>query len=162
MEITLDPAPGPIPVSDAQAAAAAGKQTPAMQQWFEIKSQHPECILFFRMGDFYELFHDDAEITHRVLGITLTQRSEGVPMAGIPYHALEGYLATMLEEGWRCAVVDQLENPKEAKGVVKRGVTRILTPGTVTDEALLDAGRQSSRSALWGLPRRCRRLDRTL
>ena len=143
MEITLDPAPGPIPVSDAQAAAAAGKQTPAMQQWFEIKSQHPECILFFRMGDFYELFHDDAEITHRVLGITLTQRSEGVPMAGIPYHALEGYLATMLEEGWRCAVVDQLENPKEAKGVVKRGVTRILTPGTVTDEALLDAGRDN-------------------
>ena len=66
MEITLDPAPGPIPVSDAQAAAAAGKQTPAMQQWFEIKAQHPECILFFRMGDFYELFHDDAEITHRV------------------------------------------------------------------------------------------------
>ena len=64
-------------------------------------------------------------------------------MAGIPYHALEGYLATMLEEGWRCAVVDQLENPKEAKGVVKRGVTRILTPGTVTDEALLDAGRDN-------------------
>ena len=98
----------------------------------------------FRMGDFYELFHDDAEITHRILGITLTQRSEGVPMAGIPYHALEGYLATMLEEGWQaCAVVDQLENPKEAKGVVKRGVTRILTPGTVTDEALLDAGRDN-------------------
>ena len=90
MEITLDPAPGPIPVSEAQAAAALGKQTPAMQQWIEIKSQHPECILFFRMGDFYELFHDDAEITHRILGITLTQRSEGVPMAGIPYHALEG------------------------------------------------------------------------
>ena len=143
MEINLEPAAGPIPVSDGQAAAAAGKQTPAMQQWFEIKAQHPECILFFRMGDFYELFHDDAEITHRILGITLTQRSEGVPMAGIPYHALEGYLATMLSEGWRCAVVDQLENPKDAKGVVKRGVTRILTPGTVTDEALLDAGKDN-------------------
>ena len=91
MEITLDPTPGPIPVSEAQAAAAAGKQTPAMQQWFEIKSQHPECILFFRMGDFYELFHDDAEITHEIVAgsyvgdVSATRRTVGPTRGRVTY-----------------------------------------------------------------------------
>lgn len=113
------------------------KLTPAMRQFHRFKKQHPGCVLFFRMGDFYEMFHDDAELAHRVLGVTLTQRTEGVPMAGVPYHAVEGYLRRMIQAGYRVAVCDQVEDAAQAKGIVKRDVTRVVTPGTLTDESLL-------------------------
>lgn len=116
------------------------RDTPAMRQYKRFKAMHPECILFFRMGDFYEMFYDDAVTAHKALGITLTQRSAGVPMAGVPYHAVESYLRRMIEQGYRVAVCDQIQDPKDAKGVVDRAVTRVVTPGTLVDENLLDAG----------------------
>ncbi len=121
-------------------ASAERRDTPAMRQFRTFKQQHPDCVLFFRMGDFYEMFEDDAVLTHKVLGITLTQRTEGIPMAGVPYHAVEGYLRRMIEAGYRVAVCDQVQDPKDAKGVVDRAVTRVVTPGTLVDENLLDAG----------------------
>ncbi len=122
----------PLPTS-----AAAAKLTPAMQQYHRFKQRHPDCVLFFRMGDFYEMFHDDALTAHKALGITLTERTPGVPMAGVPYHAVEGYLRRMIEQGFRVAVCEQVQDPKEAKGVVDRAVTRVVTPGTLVDDALL-------------------------
>jgi len=120
--------------------AAAQDLSPAMRQFHAVKQRHPDCIVFFRIGDFYELFYDDAKTASRVLGLTLTARSKGdnaVPMAGVPFHAVESYLARMLEAGFRVAVVEQLEDPKAAKGVIKRDVVRLITPGTLTDETLL-------------------------
>ncbi len=121
-------------------AEGAARLTPAMQQHADFKKSHPDCVLFFRMGDFYELFHDDAVLVHRELGLTLTERTSGVPMAGVPYHALDGYLQKMIAAGHRVAVCDQVQDPREAKGVVDRAVTRVLTPGTLVDEALLEEG----------------------
>ncbi|MCP3906334.1 MAG: DNA mismatch repair protein MutS, partial [Planctomycetes bacterium] len=123
------------------------RATPAMRQHRRFKEQHPDCILMFRMGDFYELFDDDAELVHRVLGLTLTQRTEGVPMAGVPYHALDGYLQKLIAQGYRVAVCDQVQDPREAKGVVERAVTRVLTPGTLVDEALLEETRPNQVAA---------------
>ena len=119
---------------------AARRDTPAMQQFNRFKAKHPDCILFFRMGDFYEMFDDDAVTASKALGISLTERSEGIPMAGVPHHAADQYLNRLINQGYRVAVCDQIQDPKEAKGVVERAVTRILTPGTLIDEALLDAG----------------------
>ncbi|WP_145078981.1 DNA mismatch repair protein MutS [Poriferisphaera corsica] len=113
------------------------KLTPAMQQFFHFKEQYPGCLLFFRMGDFYEMFYEDAETAHRVLGLTLAQRSKGQPMAGVPFHAAETYLARLVKAGYRVAVCDQVEEASQSKGVVKRDVTRVITPGTLTDESLL-------------------------
>ncbi|MHC4496933.1 MAG: MutS N-terminal domain-containing protein, partial [Planctomycetota bacterium] len=118
------------------------KLTPAMKQFHKFKQKHPDCILFFRMGDFYETFYEDAKICSKVLGLTLTSRSKGAnptPLAGVPYHAVDGYLKKMLQAGYRVAVCEQVEDPKTAKGVVKRDVVRIVTPGTLTDDMLLDA-----------------------
>ncbi|MBX3445097.1 MAG: DNA mismatch repair protein MutS [Planctomyces sp.] len=127
-------------------SAAAGL-TPMMQRYLEVKQETPGAILLFRMGDFYELFHDDAETAARVLGLTLTSRDKGsanpVPMAGFPYHALDGYLQKLIAAGYRAAICDQVEDPKTAKGMVRREVTRIVTPGTLTEESLLDP-RQSN------------------
>jgi len=117
------------------------KLTPAMRQFHYYKQKYPDCILFFRMGDFYETFYDDAETCSKVLGITLTSRSKGnnpIPLAGVPYHAVDGYLKKMLQAGYKVAVCEQVEDPKTAKGVVKRDVVRIVTPGTLTDDILLD------------------------
>ncbi|MEM6459570.1 MAG: DNA mismatch repair protein MutS, partial [Planctomycetota bacterium] len=116
---------------------SSGADTPAMRQYRGFKEAHPGCVLFFRMGDFYEMFFDDAELAHRVLGVTLTRRTEGVPMAGVPYHSVEGYLRRMIQAGHRVAVCEQVEEASQAKGVVKRDVTRVITPGTLTDETLL-------------------------
>ncbi len=124
------------------------KVTPAMRQYFRFKKQYPQCVLFFRMGDFYEMFYDDAKLAHKVLGVTLTQRTEGVPMAGVPYHAVENYLRRMIEAGHRVAVCEQVEDPKQAKGVVERDVTRVVTPGTLTDEAMLEEGRTNPLAAV--------------
>jgi len=118
------------------------KLTPMMQRYLEVKAETPGAILLFRMGDFYELFYEDAETAAKILGLTLTSRDKGstnpVPMAGFPYHALEGYLNKLIHAGQRVAVCEQVEDPKLAKGMVRREVTRIVTPGTLTDDALLD------------------------
>jgi len=114
--------------------------TPAMRQFKRFKEQYPDCVLFFRMGDFYEMFYDDAKLANKVLGVTLTQRTAGIPMAGVPFHSVDGYLRRMIQAGYRVAVCDQVESAAEAKGVVKRDVTRVITPGTLTDEMLLEDG----------------------
>ncbi|MEE9212279.1 MAG: DNA mismatch repair protein MutS [Phycisphaeraceae bacterium] len=129
-------------------AKGDANHTPAMRQFHRFKKQHPDCVLFFRMGDFYEMFHDDAKLAHKVLGVTLTQRTKGIPMAGVPYHAVENYLRRMIQAGYRVAVCDQVEDPAQAKGVVKRDVTRVITPGTLTDESLLDEGRENPLAAV--------------
>jgi DNA mismatch repair protein MutS len=118
------------------------KLTPAMKQFHQFKQKYPDCILFFRMGDFYETFYEDAKTCSRVLGLTLTSRNKGdnpIPLAGVPYHAVDGYLKKMLQAGYKVAVCEQVEDPKIAKGVVKRDIVRIVTPGTLTDDILLDA-----------------------
>lgn len=116
--------------------------TPMMQQYLRIKADHPETLLFYRMGDFYELFFDDARKASRLIDLTLTSRGESagvrVPMAGIPYHAAEGYLAKLLRLGESVAICEQIGDPATSKGPVERKVVRIVTPGTVTDEALLE------------------------
>jgi DNA mismatch repair protein MutS len=119
-----------------------------MRQHARFKKQHPDCVLMFRMGDFYELFDDDAVLVSKVLGLTLTERTAGVPMAGVPHHALDGYLARLIEQGYRVAVCDQIQDPAEAKGVVDRAVTRVVTPGTLVDEALLDDAQQNLLAAI--------------
>jgi DNA mismatch repair protein MutS len=119
-----------------------------MRQYARFKAQHPDCVLFFRMGDFYEMFHEDAVLAHAALGITLTQRSKGVPMAGVPYHSVEPYLRRMIDAGHRVAVCEQIQDAAEAQGVVDRAVTRVLTPGTLVDEALLDEGRTNRVAAI--------------
>ncbi|MDF1808720.1 MAG: DNA mismatch repair protein MutS [Phycisphaerales bacterium] len=116
--------------------------TPGMRQWTKIKSEHPDCVLFFRMGDFYELFGEDAENLSRDLGLTLTTRGNAIPMAGVPHHQKPVYLQRAIDHGYRVAVVDQLEDPKEAKGIVARGVTQVVTPGTLVDESLLNEDRR--------------------
>ncbi len=120
--------------------------TPMMKQYQEAKRACPDALLLFRMGDFYELFYEDAKIAAETLGLYLTSREKGenaVPMAGFPHHQLESYLGKLIAAGFRAAVCDQVEDPKKAKGLVRREVTRVVTPGTVTDEALLDP-RQSN------------------
>src|SRR5947209_15284855 len=114
--------------------------TPMMQQYREAKERHPGMLLLFHMGDFYELFGDDAEVASRVLGLKLTSRDKArnIPMAGIPVEALETYLQRLLQAGHRVAVCDQVEDPALAKGLVKREVTRVVTPGTLTEDELLD------------------------
>ncbi|MGR8978800.1 MAG: DNA mismatch repair protein MutS [Gammaproteobacteria bacterium] len=118
------------------------QHTPMMQQYLRIKADHPGILLFYRMGDFYELFFDDAKKASALLDITLTARGQSaglpIPMAGIPYHAAEGYLARLLRAGESVAICEQIGDPAASKGPVERKVVRIITPGTVTDEALLD------------------------
>lgn len=125
--------------------------SPMMQQYLDAKAACPGAVLFFRMGDFYELFHDDAKLVARVLNLALTSRDKGenpVPMAGFPHHQLDAYLAKMLAAGHRVAVCEQMEDPRQAKGIVKREVTRIVSPGTVTDDVLLDPRESNYLAAL--------------
>ncbi len=123
------------------------QHTPMMRQYLRIKAEHPDMLLFYRMGDFYELFHDDAEKAARLLGITLTRRGasngEPIKMAGVPYHAAEQYLAKLAKMGEAVAICEQIGDPAKSKGPVERQVTRILTPGTLTDSALLDESRDN-------------------
>ena len=119
--------------------------TPMRRQYLEIKSQYPDCILMFRMGDFYEMFDDDAEVAARELDITLTSRAhrkggDKIPMAGVPYHSVDGYIAKLIEKGFHVAVCDQVTEPT-GRGIVEREVTRVMTPGTVVEPALLEEGR---------------------
>ena len=118
-----------------------------MRQFFAAKAEHPDVLLFFRMGDFYEMFFDDARKAARLLDITLTQRGNSagqpIPMAGVPQHAAEGYLARLVALGESVAICEQIGDPALAKGLVERKVVRIVTPGTVTDEALLSERRDT-------------------
>ena len=113
----------------------AKKQTPMMEQYLDIKARYPDELLFFRLGDFYELFNDDALVASRELNITLTGRPTGdeerTPMCGVPFHAAESYIETLVKKGYKVAICEQIEDPKEAKGIVKREVIRIITPGTI-------------------------------
>jgi len=117
--------------------------TPAMRQYLEIKELHSDCIIFFRMGDFYEMFFEDAVVASKVLEITLTSRNKGkedaIPLCGVPWHAASGYISKLIENGYKVAVCEQMEDPKDAKGVVKREVVRIVTPGLVVDSENLSA-----------------------
>ena len=117
-------------------------QTPMMRQYQEIKAQYPGALLLFRLGDFYEMFYDDAVLASRLLGLTLTSRSKGekaVPMAGVPYHSVHAYVKRLIQAGYKVALCDQIEDPREAQGLVDRDVTRVITPGTVTEDALLES-----------------------
>ncbi len=126
---------------------STAEHTPLMRQFFAAKSEYPDLLLFFRMGDFYELFYDDARKAARLLDITLTQRGSSggapIPMAGVPVHAYEGYLARLVALGESVAICEQIGDPALAKGLVERKVVRVVTPGTVTDEALLDERRDT-------------------
>jgi len=119
-----------------------------MKQYDAFKRRHPDCLLLFRMGDFYELFDDDAVTASKVLGITLTERTPGIPMAGVPYHSYESYVRRLLDAGHRVARCDQIQDAREAKGVVERAVTQVYTPGTLVDETMLDDGAPSGLAAV--------------
>ena len=132
---------------------SAKSETPLMIQYHTIKAKHRDAILFFRMCDFYEMFYEDAKLGAKVLGITLTSRGHGktgnVPLAGFPHHALDGYLAKMIRAGHRVAICEQVENPKLAKGIVRRDVTQVVTPGTILDDNLLESSRYNYLSAVF-------------
>src|SRR5512135_3255636 len=114
--------------------------TPLMRQYTAIKKQHPNALLFFRLGDFYELFFDDAVVAARELQITLTSRNKekgiAIPMCGVPYHAAENYISKLIRKGFKVAICDQMEDPRLAKKLVRREVTRVMTPGTAADSSL--------------------------
>ena len=121
--------------------------TPMMKQYFEIKDLYKDCLLFYRLGDFYEMFYDDAVIASRELELTLTGRdcgqAERAPMCGVPYHSYEAYLARLVKKGYKVAICEQMEDPALAKGLVKRAVTRVVTPGTVIEGSMLEEGRNN-------------------
>lgn len=135
--------------ADESAKAPAPPLTPAMRQYAEQKRQAPDALLLFRMGDFYELFYDDAKKAAQLLGIALTSRDGGrTPLAGIPHHALESYLSKLVLAGQKVAISEQIEDARQAKGVVKRALVRIVTPGTLTDDGLLDRARANILAAV--------------
>ena len=121
--------------------------TPMMKQYFEIKNKNKDYILFYRLGDFYEMFFDDAKLVSRELELTLTGRDCGLeeraPMCGVPYHSAEGYIAKLVRKGYRIAICEQMEDPKLAKGLVKREIIRRVTPGTVVEASMLDESRNN-------------------
>src|ERR1700674_55131 len=152
------PAPPPPPARGGEEpvvprpADDAGRVTPMMEQYVEIKAANPDCLLFYRMGDFYELFFADAEAASRALGIVLTKRGKhlgrDIPMCGVPIERADDYLHRLIALGHRVAVCEQVEDPAEAKkrggkSVVKRDVVRLVTPGTLTEDSLLDARRNN-------------------
>src|SRR5664279_1892093 len=114
--------------------------TPLMRQYAAIKKDHPSALLFFRLGDFYELFFEDAQVAARELQITLTSRNKergiAIPMCGVPYHSAEGYIAKLIRKGFKVAICEQVEDPRMTKTLVKREVTRVVTPGTAADSQL--------------------------
>jgi len=127
-------------------------QTPMMQQYLEIKARYPDALLLYRMGDFYELFMEDAVIASKVLEIALTSRDKQaenpIPMCGVPYHAAENYLSRLIDAGYKVAVCDQVEDPRKAKGLVRREVTRVITPGLVLDSRNLETDRPNYLAAV--------------
>jgi DNA mismatch repair protein MutS len=137
----------------------SGSATPAMRQYLDAKGQHRDAILLFRMGDFYEMFYEDALVAARALELTLTSRSKdanggGIPMCGVPFHAVDGYIARLVKKGFRVAICDQVEDPRKAKGIVKREVVRVVSPGTLTDANYLDAREPAFLMSVYAAPRR--------
>ena len=124
-----------------------GEMSPMMKQYLEIKAQNPDALLFFRLGDFYELFFDDAKLVSKELDLTLTGKicgmDERAPMCGVPFHAYESYAARLVDKGYKVAICEQLEDPATAKGLVKRGIIRIITAGTIIENSMLDEGRNN-------------------
>ncbi|MBQ6404250.1 MAG: DNA mismatch repair protein MutS [Oscillospiraceae bacterium] len=132
------------------------EMTPMKRQYYEIKQQQPDCLLFFRLGDFYEMFDDDARTAARELDLTLTTRDRNVenpdertPMCGVPYHAAEAYIGRLIAKGYKVAICEQMEDPALAKGLVKRDIIRIITPGTVTERSMLEEGRSNYLAAVY-------------
>ena len=127
--------------------------TPMMQQYFEIKDKYREYILMYRLGDFYEMFFDDAKVVSAELELTLTGRdcgeAERAPMCGVPYHSVEGYIGKLVAKGYKVAICEQLEDPASAKGIVKRDVIRMITPGTLTESSLLDEKKNNYIAAVY-------------
>ncbi len=137
-------------------AKPVNELTPMQRQYHQIKEKNQDCILFFRLGDFYEMFDEDARLAARELDLTLTTRDRGkpqeeqTPMCGVPYHSVDAYIARLVSKGYKVAVCDQMEDPATAKGIVEREVTRIVTPGTVTESCMLDESRNNYIAALYG------------
>src|SRR5690554_2346050 len=129
--------------------------TPMMQQYIEQKEKWPDCILFFRLGDFYEMFFDDAVEAAKAIDLTLTGRdcglSERAPMCGVPYHAADTYINRLISKGFKIAICEQGEDPAQAKGIVKREVIRVITPGTITDVTTLDEKKNNYMMAVYAL-----------
>ena len=130
--------------------------TPMMQQYFRVKERNPGCILFFRLGDFYEMFGEDALAASRELDLTLTSRDrrengpdERIPMCGVPYHSAEGYIGRLIAKGYKVAICEQLEDPATAKGLVDRDIIRIVTPGTLIESSMLDEGKSNYLCAVY-------------
>ncbi|NLM67027.1 MAG: DNA mismatch repair protein MutS, partial [Enterococcus sp.] len=128
------------------------KHTPMMEQYFGIKASYPDAFLFYRLGDFYELFYEDALEVAQLLELTLTSRNKNaedpIPMCGVPYHAAAGYIDTLVEQGYKVAICEQVEDPKTAKGMVKREVVQLITPGTVMEGKSLSAKENNYLAAL--------------
>ena len=137
----------PASKASSKSKGEKSEHTPMMQQYFGLKKDHENQVLFYRMGDFYEIFFDDAKKCARLLDITLTARGKtggnAIPMAGIPYHAAEGYIAKLVKMGESVAIAEQIGDPATSKGPVERKVVRVITPGTLTDESFLDERRDS-------------------
>ena len=137
--------------------------SPMMRQYLELKEKHKDQILFFRLGDFYEMFYEDAKIASKELELTLTGRDcgteERAPMCGVPHHSCEAYIARLVKKGYKVAICEQVEDPATAKGIVNREVVRIITPGTVIEGSMLDA-QQLYRLPAHGKRRACRALLR--
>ena len=127
--------------------------SPMMKQYFKIKEANKDCILFYRLGDFYEMFYEDAKIASRELELTLTGRDcgqeERAPMCGVPFHSCEGYIARLVAKGYKVAICEQTEDPKAAKGLVKRDIIRVITPGTVMEQSMLEEGKNNYISCLY-------------
>ena len=130
--------------------------TPMMKQYLSIKAEHPGCLLFFRLGDFYEMFFEDAKIASRELELVLTGRDcgqeERAPMCGVPFHSYESYVARLVAKGYKVAICEQVEDPAKAQGLVKRDIVRIITPGTVIEGSMLDEGRNNYLCTVFALP----------
>ena len=126
------------------------------RQYHAIKDRNQDCILFFRLGDFYEMFDEDAKLAARELDLTLTTRDRGkpkeeqTPMCGVPYHSVDSYIARLVQKGYKVAICEQLEDPATAKGIVERDITRIVTPGTVTESCMLDESRNNYIGCIYG------------
>ena len=129
--------------------------TPMKRQYYQIKEQNPDCLLFFRLGDFYEMFDEDAKVASKELDLALTTRDRGkpeeeqTPMCGVPYHSCEAYIARLIAKGYKVAICEQLEDPAAATGLVERGVIRVITPGTVTDSSMLEEGKSNYLCSVW-------------
>ena len=137
-------------------AKPVNELTPMQRQYHQIKSQNRDCILFFRLGDFYEMFDEDAKVAARELDLTLTTRDrnkpkeEQTPMCGVPFHSVDAYIARLVAKGYKVAICEQMEDPATAKGLVERDVTRIVTPGTVTESCMLVENRNNYFASLCG------------